>query len=112
MESDTEKIKEIINNKEKFLKNVSSVEFIFKKFFHNTNSDDLIETTVYSAHTEKEIRDFYNIYKSRYGNIVISSIGRPWNPEVQVGKCKEWMVVGYREYDGYTLYVNMTLKTY
>lgn len=112
MMKDVERVEEILSSKEKFVKNVSDVKFIFKKFFHNTDDDNLIETTIYSAHTEKEIRDFYDIYKSRYGDMVISSAGRPWNPEVQVGKCKEWMVVTYREYDGYTSYANMTLKTY
>ena len=37
MERDIEKVKEILSSKEKFLENVSDVEFVFKGYFKDMN---------------------------------------------------------------------------
>mgnify|MGYP007042644168 CR=1 FL=1 len=67
VESDIDFIKEIMSSKEKFLENVSSVEFGFKYYLNNDmNPKDLVVFTTYSAHNSAELKDFYDNYELKY----------------------------------------------
>lgn len=67
VKSDIDFIKEIMSSKEKFLENVSSVEFGFKYYLNNDmNPKDLVVFTTYSAHNSAELKNFYDNYELKY----------------------------------------------
>ena len=116
-ESDIDFIKEIMNSKEKFLANVSSVELAFKYYLGNDmNPNDLVVLTTYSAHNSTELKDFYDMYEFKEYNdlkikrvIEVSSVG---------SLRKKYWVEMYKKHDStlckdvpydYILYVEMLL---
>lgn len=67
VKNDIDFIKEIMSSKEKFLENVSSVEFGFKYYLNNDmNPKDLVVFTTYSAHNSAELKNFYDNYELKY----------------------------------------------
>lgn len=108
MIKDIEKIKEIFSSKEKFLENVSDVEFVLKCYSKNMNPRNLVLFDCYSEHTDEELENFYCDYKiNDYDDMEIKRVvesnhlqGRYW-------------VKMYKECDdGYILYAEMMLDVY
>lgn len=104
-----EKIKEIFSSKEKFLENVSDIEFTFKRVADNVDKMDgninMIEFMSYSAHDEKELGNFYDIFRIRgYYDLEIKSVENLLQ--------HEYWVYMYKKYYEYVFYAQIVLKTY
>lgn len=101
-----ERVDEILSNKEKFLENVWSAEFNFRKIVGDSGYVNLIEFPIYVANDEGEREHFYDIYKTRgYDNFEIDSIEKD---DSMWGKCT-YCVEMHKKYEGYTLYATMVL---
>lgn len=75
MTKDIEKVKEILSDKRKFLRNVSNVEFVFKCYSKNMNSKNLVLFYSYSASEDEELEDFYDDYELKgYGDMEIKHV--------------------------------------
>lgn len=73
--NDINLVKEIMSSKEKFLENVSDVEFVFKGYFEDMNPQHLAIFRTCSAHTEWELEDFYSMYRFKeYDNFEIKHV--------------------------------------
>ena len=115
VESDIDFIKEIMSSKEKFLENVSSVEFGFKYYLNNDmNPKDLVVFTTYSAHNSAELKDFYDMYEFKeYNNLKIKCVEEV--SSVSSLRKKYWVKM-YKKHDSilckdvsYIFYVEMLL---
>ena len=102
-------IKEIMSSRNKFLNSVGSVVFVFRKIVGDSGYVNYLDDFVsYETETDSELERFYFAYKARgYDNFEIDSIEKE---EYMYGNT--YSVEMHKKYDGYTLYVNMTLKTY
>lgn len=107
MGSDVEKVREIMSSKEKFLENVSNVEFVFKRYSKNMNPKNLVLFHRYSASEDKELEDFYDDYELKdYGDMEIKSV-------VELSYLrKRYLVEMYEECDDYISYAEMMLDLY
>lgn len=62
MESDVEKVKEIMGSKERFLENICGVEFSFKCYVDDMKTKHLAFFQTYSKHSLAELEEFYDMY--------------------------------------------------
>lgn len=110
MESDIEKVKEIMSSKEKFIKNVCNVSFTFKKFINNViHNMELIEFISYNAQNFHDLKELYDLYKSiGCDKLEIKSVAKA------DGEMFEYSIVLYKKNDitDYIVYVEMLLGTY
>lgn len=109
MKNDIDFVNEIMGDKEKFLANIGDAEFVLKGYFYNTSINNLTEFASYSAHNDRELKDFYDIFKSRgyYDDLNIKSVVRldGW----KLG----YFIELYKKYDyDYVLCAEMLLETY
>lgn len=104
---DIEKVKEILSSKEKFLENVSNVEFVFKCYSKNMNPKNLVLFYSYSASEDEELEDFYDDYELKdYGDMEIKRV-----VELSYLRKRYWVEM-YEECDGYISYAEMMLDLY
>lgn len=107
MIKEIEKVKEIMSDKCKFLRNVGNVEFVFKCYSKNMNPKNLVLFYSYSAFEDEELEDFYDDYKLKgYGDMEIKRV-------VKLNYLnyfrKRYWVEMYEECDGYISYAEMVL---
>lgn len=108
MTKDIEKIKEIMSDRRKFLRNVSDVEFVFKCYSKNMNPKNLVLFYSYSQHTDEELEDFYDDYELKdYGDMEIKRV-----VELNYLRKRYWVEMYERCDDGYILYAEMMLDLY
>lgn len=107
MTKDIEKVKEILSDKRKFLRNVSDVEFVFKCYSKNMNPKNLVLFYSYSASEDEELEDFYDDYELKgYGDMEIKRV-----VELNYLQKRYWVEM-YEECDGYISYAEMMLDLY
>lgn len=107
MMKDIERIEEILSSKEKFLENVSDVEFVFKCYSKNMNPKNLVLFYSYSASEDEELEDFYDDYELKgYGDMEIKRV-----VELNYLRKRYWVEM-YEECDGYISYAEMMLDLY
>lgn len=107
MTKDIEKVKEILSDKRKFLRNVSDVEFVFKCYSKNMNPKNLVLFYSYSAFEDEELEDFYDDYELKgYGDMEIKRV-----VELNYLQKRYWVEM-YEECDGYISYAEMMLDLY
>lgn len=107
MMKDIERIEEILSSKEKFLENVSDVEFVFKCYSKNMNPKNLVLFYSYSASEDEELEDFYDDYELKgYGDMEIKRV-----VEFNYLRKRYWVEM-YEECDGYISYAEMMLDLY
>lgn len=107
MIKDIERVEEILSSKEKFLENVSDVEFVFKCYSKNINPKNLVLFYSYSASEDEELEDFYDDYELKgYGDMEIKHV-----VELNYLRKRYWVEM-YEECDGYISYAEMMLDLY
>ena len=107
MIKDIERVEEILSSKEKFLENVSDVEFVFKCYSKNINPKNLVLFYSYSASEDEELEDFYDDYELKgYGDMEIKRV-----VELNYLRKRYWVEM-YEECDGYIFYAEMMLDLY
>ena len=104
-----EEVLDILSSRDKFINNVGAVEFLFKKYAKPAIiSKNLVDYATYSAHSERELEDFYDEFRLRgYGGLKI----------MRVVKLNNKWKMGYyvelaKDYDDFSLYAEMVLDTY
>lgn len=107
MMKDIERVEEILSSKEKFLENVSDVEFVFKCYSKNMNPKNLVFFKTYSTYNLAELGEFYDMYEFKeYGSREIKRV-------VKLNYLrKRYWVEMYEECDGYISYAEMMLDLY
>ena len=104
-----EEVLDIMSSRDKFINNVGAVEFLFKKYAKPAViAKNLVDYATYSAHSERELEDFYDAFRLRgYGGLKI----------MRVVKLNNKWKMGYyvelaKDYDDFSLYAEMVLETY
>ena len=104
-----EEVLDIMSSRDKFINNVGAVEFLIKKYAKPAViAKNLVDYATYSAHSERELEDFYDAFRLRgYGGLKI----------MRVVKLNNKWKMGYyvelaKDYDGFSLYAEMVLETY
>ena len=104
-----EEVLNIMSSRDKFINNVGAVEFLFKKYAKPAViMKNLVDYETYSAHSERELEDFYDAFRWRgYGDLKI----------MRVVKLNNKWKMGYyvelaKDYDNFSLYAEMVLETY
>ena len=107
MIKDIERVEEILSSKEKFLENVSDVEFVFKCYSKNMNPKNLVLFYSHSASEDDELEDLYDDYELKgYGDMEIKRV-----VELNYLRKRYWVEM-YEECDGYISYAEMMLDLY
>ena len=104
-----EEVLDIMSSRDNFINNVGAVEFLFKKYVKPAViMKNLVDYATYSAHSERELEDFYDAFRLRgYGDLKI----------MRVVKLNNKWKMGYyvelaKDYDNFSLYAEMVLETY
>lgn len=107
-----EEVLDIMSSRDKFINNVGAVEFLFKKYAKPAKSavfaKNLVDYATYSAHSERELEDFYDAFRLRgYGGLKIMRVVK-LNNKWKMG----YYVEMAKDYDEFSLYAEMVLETY
>lgn len=103
-----EEVLDIMSSRDKFINNVGAVEFVVKKYAKPACiTKNLVDYATYSAHSERELEDFYSAFRLRgYGGLKIMRVVKldGW----KMGYYVEWA----KDYDDFCLYAEMVLETF
>lgn len=102
-----EEVSDVMSSRDKFIQSIGDVEFVLKRYAKPGTTKNLAEFATYSAHNERQLEDFYDMYKLRgYDKLKI----------MRVVKLDGWKMGYYvelsKDYDSFSLCVEMLLETF